>query len=188
MHLSRTMRWIALALAVTACTGVIDSSPGAGGGTGGSGSNTGGGDGPDAAMVAMADASTTTDAPAVACKTQVPANQLSSGNHNAGQDCMNGCHNHGFTLAGTLFTSSAGVTTIAGGTITVTDAGGHTFDVVSQLNGNFYTSTQVTFPVTVVASECPNTLAMSGSIPSGSGGCNRTGCHTTAAQGRIHLP
>lgn len=123
-----------------------------------------------------------------ACRNQVPSNQLSSGHHNAGQDCLNSCHNHGFTLAGTLYTSAAGATAIAGGTITVTDATGKTFDVVSQLDGNFYTSTAVTFPVTVIASECPNIEMMTAPLTSKQGGCNNTACHQPNATGRVHLP
>ena len=143
---------------------------GSGGGLGGSGSGSGSGVGSNG------------------CLNGTTAANVGNGHHNAGTDCMDGCHNHGFTLAGTLYTSSAGTTIIAGGTITIRDAAGHTFDVVSQRNGNFYTSTAVTFPVTVIASECPAAATMTESIASGSGGCNRTGCHTTGGQGRIHLP
>jgi hypothetical protein len=73
----------------------------------------------------------------------------------------------------------------------VKDASGHTFDIVSQANGNFYTSTAVTFPVTVYASECqisPTSQVMMMALQSADKGCNKTGCHTTSAQGRIHLP
>ena len=176
--------WFVLAGIATACKGFVDSPPGTGSGGSGSGNEQ-----PDAAPVNAIDAAVVADAPAAfTCRNQVPLAQLSSGHHNAGLDCMDGCHNHGFTLAGTLYTSSAGTTIIAGGTITISDAAGHTFDVVSQRNGNFYTSTAVTFPVTVIASECPATATMTESIASGSGGCNRTGCHTTGGQGRIHLP
>ncbi|HUJ61980.1 MAG TPA: hypothetical protein VLX92_25920, partial [Kofleriaceae bacterium] len=34
----------------------------------------------------------------------------SSGHHNPGQDCNGSCHDHGFTLAGTLFTTATGST------------------------------------------------------------------------------
>ena len=123
------------------------------------------------------------------CKAKVTS--YGSGHHNAGQDCMNSCHNHGFTLAGTLYSSASGGSTVAGASITVKDATGHTFDMVTQANGNFYTSTGVTFPVTVYASECQisqTSQVMMTALTSSNRGCNQSGCHTTSGQGRIHLP
>ena len=114
-----------------------------------------------------------------------------SGHHNPGQDCMNSCHNHGFTLAGTMFSSSSGGTAVSGATITVKDAAGHTFDMVTMLNGNFYTSAAVTFPVTIVASDCSVSHTpeqMTAALQQADRGCNKSGCHVTSAQGRIHLP
>jgi hypothetical protein len=148
--------------------------------------SSGGGDGsmpsPDAS------AGGGTDAAGFACRNAVPSNQLGSGHHNPGQDCQQGCHNHGFTLSGTMFTSTTSSTPVIGATVTVVDANGQTFDMVTQLNGNFYTSNSVAFPVTVIASSCPSVQQMASTVPAGSGGCNKTGCHTTAAAGRIHLP
>jgi hypothetical protein len=185
MRWGRLTRLFFLAISATAvgCVGDIPPSPGTGSSQPDASTAV-----PDGAGNPTSDAGPT-DAPGFACRDQVPSNQLTSGHHNAGQDCMNGCHNHGFTLAGTLFTSAAGGTAIAGGTITVVDATGKSFDVVSQQNGNFYTSTAVQFPVTLTASECPAVQAMTAGVPSGQGGCNRTGCHTaTGGAGRIHLP
>lgn len=179
------MRGLALALLLAGCT-VGDGTIGGGGG--------GGGDGTDETL---ADAGTASsdgssvggpDAAVFMCRTKVAVDTLSNGHHNAGQDCLQGCHNHGFSLAGTLYTTAGGGTAVRGGTITVVDANGQTFDVVSQLNGNFYTTKPVTFPVKVTASLCPDIKPMSGSIPSGSGGCNKSGCHTAAAAGRVHVP
>jgi hypothetical protein len=124
------------------------------------------------------------------CKNKVTTN-LGNGHHNAGQDCQNSCHNHGFTLSGTLYSSVSGGTVVAGASITVKDAGGNTFDMVSQSDGNFYTTNFVQFPVTVYASECQisqMSQVMTDPVNSGQGGCNKSGCHTTASQGRIHLP
>jgi hypothetical protein len=123
------------------------------------------------------------------CKNKVTS--VGSGHHNAGQDCMNSCHFHGFTLAGTLYSAASGGSAISGASITVKDASGQTFDIVSQADGNFYTSNPVQFPVTVYASECQIQQAgvpMTATISSGGAGCNQGGCHTTSAQGRIHLP
>ena len=104
---------------------------------------------------------------------------------------MNACHNHGFTLAGTLYSSATGGSAVSGASITVKDATGHTFDIVTQANGNFYTSTAVQFPVTVYASECEisqTSEVMTASLQSTDRGCNKVGCHTPSGQGRIHLP
>jgi len=114
-----------------------------------------------------------------------------NGHHNAGQNCMSSCHFHGFTLAGTLYTTSTGSTPISGAVITVKDASGSTFDIVTQTNGNFYTSNSVQFPVTVYASECQisqTSEVMTAAVTSSQGGCNMSGCHTTSAQGHIKLP
>jgi hypothetical protein len=104
---------------------------------------------------------------------------------------MNACHNHGFTLAGTLYSSASGGAAVSGASITVKDAAGHTFDIVSQMNGNFYTSNPVQFPVTVYASECEisqTSQVMTMALQSTDRGCNQSACHTTSGQGRIHLP
>jgi hypothetical protein len=124
------------------------------------------------------------------CKNKVTG--VGSGHHNAGQDCNGACHDHGFTLAGTLYTTPTGSTAISGATITAIDAQGTTVNMVSQTNGNFYTTTPVTFPVTIYASECQisqTAQMMTATVPASSnGGCNSSGCHTTGAQGHIHLP
>src|SRR5450432_320214 len=173
--------WVLLAL--SACTGMVDSSAGvntpdaaAGGGGGGSNRDAGGKSALDAATPLPDGAS------GLLCKNQVLTG-LGSGHHNAGQDCLNGCHNHGFTLAGTIYSGGAALT---GATVTVKDANGTTFDVVSQLDGNFYTTQAVTFPLTVYASSCPSMQPMVATVAAG--GCNKSGCHASNAQGQIHLP
>jgi hypothetical protein len=181
-HLTFMMRMVlALVFAAAACTGTIDStgasgnadSPDAGAGGGGGGG--GGGGNVDAAVANSM----------FPCKNLVTAN-LGNGHHNPGQDCMNGCHNHGFTLSGTLY-NAAGTAAAPGASITVKDASGATFDMVAQQNGNFYTSQAIAFPITVYASQCPASTPMSGSVATGNGGCNKSGCHATGAQGHIHL-
>jgi hypothetical protein len=95
-------------------------------------------------------------------------------------DCMNSCHDHGFTVAGTLWTSSAGTTPDPGAYVTVIDASSNKLNIVVDTNGNFYTSTSVTFPLTVYASECPMVTAMTAQVTAESGsvvGCNQTSCH-----------
>ncbi len=122
------------------------------------------------------------------CKNKVTS--YGSGHHNAGQNCMN-CHSGEFSIAGTLYTSATGGTAIAGASITVKDASGQTFDIVSQADGNFYTTNNVQFPVTLYASECQIQQAgvpMTETVTSSDAGCSKSGCHTTSGQGRIHLP
>jgi hypothetical protein len=179
------MRALCVVLLLAGCTVGVDNT-GSGGGGGGSGS-----DDPmvDAGTSSADGASASSpDAAVFMCRNKVPNNTLSNGHHNAGQDCLQGCHNHGFSLAGTLYNAPSGGAAVPGGTITIVDANGQTFDVVSQANGNFYTTKPVTFPVKVTASLCPDIKPMSSSIPSGSGGCNKSGCHTAAAAGRVHVP
>jgi hypothetical protein len=168
-------------------------------GTVGTGGPPGGGGAPDASQGGADAPSGSIDAPSGSgtgsgsgsgsngCVNQVTT-ALGDGHHNPGQDCMNACHNHGFTLAGTIYTSVNSNTAVTGATVSVTDANGQKIAIVSQLNGNFYTSQAVAFPVTVNASSCPNIQKMSAQVAQGQGGCNRTGCHTGGAQGHIYLP
>jgi hypothetical protein len=110
-----------------------------------------------------------------------------SGQHNAGQDCQ-GCHAPGggaptFYMGGTLYNAVNGTTPVVGATINITDAAGKTVTTISANNGNFWTKTQLTFPIKVNASLCPNTLAMNATV-SGNGACNN--CHNSTF--RVHLP
>ena len=135
--------------------------------------------------VAVVDAAPTPDAVPL-CQPKVAT--VGDGHHNAGQDCQGGCHDHGFQLSGTLYTTAAGTAPMVGATVTITDKNGKNVDAISQANGNFYTTEILVFPVTVKASECPDHVAMSGAIVAKSG-CNSTGCHTpNVGQGVIHLP
>jgi hypothetical protein len=97
---------------------------------------------------------------------------------------MNSCHNHGFTLAGTVFTAINNNTAAVGATVRIMDANSNVTDIVTRQNGNFFISTAVAFPVTVLATSCPTVQHMTGTVTAG--GCNKTGCHT--ANNQIHLP
>jgi hypothetical protein len=182
--MTRFVRWVCIGTlaGVVGCTvGEVpplngsDDDSGEGGGTGGGGGTTGGGssDGSNCAS---------------------PVASVGTGNHNPGQDCMNSCHDHGFTVAGTLFTSGTGTTPISGATITIVDSQNTTVTITSQQNGNFYTTTAVVFPITVQSvSECPNSQPMSSPVMPESGstttvGCNQSSCHQPGQQGYIHLP
>ena len=125
-------------------------------------------------------ATATGDGATFACRNKITA--VGDGHHNPGQDCMGACHNHGFTLAGTIYSGGA---TLSGASITIKDATNNTFDMVSQANGNFYTINALVYPITIVASLCPNVATMSAPMTV-KAGCNS--CHGGGAQPRIHLP
>ena len=113
---------------------------------------------------------------------------VGDGHHNAGPDCQGGCHDHGFTVSGTLYTSPAGIAPMVGATITLVDANNKSVDAVTQKNGNFYTTELLVFPVMTRASLCPDHVDMNAKIAAKSG-CNAVGCHTAnVGQGPIHLP
>ncbi|MBV8756234.1 MAG: hypothetical protein JO257_03095 [Deltaproteobacteria bacterium] len=154
------------------------------GGGGGPDASSGGGDGPTGSIDAPAGSGSGSGSNG--CLNQ--SANLPDGHHNPGQDCMNGCHNHGFTLSGTIYTSVNSNTAVVGATVVATDANNQVIKMVTATNGNFYTTSPVTFPVTVLATECPNITPMSAQLTSGQGGCNKVGCHTAGAQGHIHLP
>jgi hypothetical protein len=126
---------------------------------------------------------------AVVCDTLQSTAGLSapSGHHNAGQECQ-GCHAPGggaptFYVGGTLYNAATGGTAVAGATINVTDAAGKSVKIISADNGNFWTSTTLTFPIKVDASLCPSTLAMTATV-AGNGACNN--CHNSTL--RVHVP
>ena len=137
--------------------------------------------GPDAPAGAGADAS------ASACRD--PVNTQADGHHNPGQTCMS-CHGPNgpgpvFSIGGTLYATANGGAPTVGATITVLDANGQIFDLVSAKNGNFWTGLPIKFPVTISASSCPTIRAMGS--PAATGDCNS--CHTAGgAPGTIHLP
>lgn len=158
--------------------------PGGGGGGGGGNGDGGPSDGRGSGPVWI-------DAPpgqGPAADCRQPTTTYGPGEHNTGRNCMDGCHNHGFTLAGTLYTGVLNNTGYAGATITVKDSANRTIDVVVQANGNFYTSAAISFPAIVMASACPQGTKMNSQIANGA--CNTAACHAQVggAQGQIHLP
>jgi hypothetical protein len=120
---------------------------------------------------------------ALACKQ--PNIIHGDGKHNPGMDCMSGCHNHGFSIAGTLYESD-GVTPAANATITIVDAANNSQDIVTSTNGNFFSFIPALPPVTVTGSLCPSTQVMVAKPTTGA--CNSGGCHEPGGvQGTIHL-
>lgn len=106
---------------------------------------------------------------------------IPDGHHFPGQDCMGSCHDHGFTLGGTLLKQDKSV--YPGGIITVIDANQKTVHITAGNNGNFYTSEPLVFPLTTYASACPDVAPMISTVKEGEGGCAKGGCHTGTAGG-----
>ena len=178
------MRYVVLAVALlTGCVGEITEAGGSSNGNTAPDAGTGGGGGGGGGTP---DAPVGTPPPVFACRNAVA--NVGSGKHHPGEDCQGACHNHGFTLGGTLFAAANSTTPLAGATITVVDAAGKSIDVVSQRNGNFYTSQAVMFPVTVTASLCPSVAPMVTKVTATMDGCGKAGCHVAGATGVVHLP
>lgn len=166
-------------LALSACVGGVE------GGGNGSGSGSGSGKSPDAAIDApklMWIDAANGSGNNLPCKNATTPN--GDGHHYAGMDCMNGCHNHSFTLAGTLFTTETGNQPIAGATITIVDSNNQTIDIVTAQNGNFYTRQAIAFPVLTFASQCPSAVKMTAAVAMSGRGCNS--CHVIGLS-QIHL-
>jgi len=153
--------------------------------------------GPDATAGATGPATPTTtsavfaNAPAFAAGTGV------SGHHNAGQDCNQGCHNHGFTIAGTLYDSTGAA--IGGAEVRLVDSTGQVISVYTATGasqGNFYSKKSFVGPADIGVRSATGTQTMITAIqstaqaPASTGGaCNACHCAgggcTIAA---IHLP
>ncbi len=123
-----------------------------------------------------------------ACASCEPAvSSVGSGRHNAGKVCFD-CHGKSaiaFGIAGTLYDAAAGNAPVEGATIVVLDARGREYKLVTQGNGNFYTTdTSMSFPVQVKASKCPDEQLMSDNVAASGASCNA--CHSAGS--RIHLP
>jgi hypothetical protein len=170
----------ALALVVACDVGAVPLEVSGGGGPDG-----GAGGGPDPAGGGTDDPDGGTAVPA-ACDEPVATNE--SGNHNAGQPCLD-CHGGGgdaptFRVGGTIYSALAGGTPVVGATVRMTDGNGAEHVAISARNGNFWLTEQVALPLAVQASSCPATLHMV--APSSVGNCNAGGCHD--GDFRIHLP
>ena len=128
------VRAVLIAIALAGCLSVGDP-PGMGSNNNPDGG--GGGGNVDAPKLMWVDAAPGTPNNLPCKNTVSPAPQL--GHHNTGQSCMQSCHNHGFTVAGTLYTNDTGNTGFAGATISLTQNNGQTMDLVVNSDGNFYT-------------------------------------------------
>ena len=125
-----------------------------------------------------------------------PHQHTVGGTSNPGQNCLQAnCHNMavpgtgatGFTFAGTLYTTAGGGTAAGGATVQV-KFGGQTVMATTDSDGNFYSSSPVTFPANTDVTSCPTVHAMTGQLQTGNGACASTGCHTAGGgQGPIGL-
>ncbi len=121
------------------------------------------------------------------CEPQV--NQVTSGHHNPGTDCLT-CHNGQeagapiFTFGGTAYKRD-GITPLSGATIIVIDAEGLRVKVPTMQNGNFYSATPMVPPYVTGLSQCPSTATMIENFRDGD--CNS--CHRdTGSPGRVRFP
>jgi hypothetical protein len=113
------------------------------------------------------------------------ASQVGPDSHNAGQNCMGGCHNHGFTFAGTLVDAAGNG--VAGAEVRLLDTSGVAVSVYTGPNGNFHSSATFTAPAHVGARDATNKALMVTALAASNGGCN--GCHATGGTvAPIHLP
>ena len=112
--------------------------------------------------------------------------QTASSTHNAGKNCMGGCHNHGFTFAGTVVDAAGNG--VAGAEVRLLDANGKAILVHTGTNGNFRSSTSWAAPAHVGARTAANKVVMVTPLSTAAnGGCN--GCHATGGTvARIHVP
>ncbi len=104
---------------------------------------------------------------------------------NAGKACLS-CHASGqspaITLGGTVYSSATGGSAVSGATVVIRQANNTVLNLVTGNTGNFYTTSTISYPVTISVSKCPDTATMPGTATSGD--CNS--CHTSSM--RIHLP
>jgi hypothetical protein len=103
--------------------------------------------------------------------------------HHAGENCMNGCHNHGFTWAGTLTNGAGGG--VAGAEVRLLDANGTAILVNTDSLGNFHSSTAFTGASHVGARTATKTVIMTATITSGACNACHVGGGTTTP---IHVP
>lgn len=142
-----------------------------------------------------ADASPFADADPFAPDANVPgcAPQVAppgDGYHFPGEDCI-ACHRQAggappFTMGGTAYTDVEGSQPLPGATIVVDDAQGNRFTMVSESNGNFYSTDPISFPVLTYVSVCPDVVPMVTDVPQASASCNSASCHNSGF--RVHLP
>lgn len=105
-----------------------------------------------------------------------------------GSDCLS-CHSGGgeaprFTAAGTVFSGGSSTAGVGGAQVTLQPASGAAVVVTTRASGNFYTSSPLTFPVTVTVTAGGQTNQMGAGATSGA--CNH--CHAPGGvSARVHV-
>lgn len=117
-----------------------------------------------------------------------PVAPTGDGHHRPGDDCLS-CHRQGgdatpYTFAGTLYADGGGAAPAAGVTLHLKDAAGLDVTVVTEANGNFWSTEVVAFPMVAFVARCPDVAPMVTPLGATDLGCNRAGCHTSGF--RIH--
>ncbi|MCX5741107.1 MAG: carboxypeptidase-like regulatory domain-containing protein [Proteobacteria bacterium] len=118
-----------------------------------------------------------------ACKDPVTAG-LPNGNHNAGMDCQGPCHDHGYTVSGTVYKDASGTEPAVGATVTIRDGDLKIINMITASNGNFYTKEKFTFPFRTWVSSCPDVELMPDFVDTNTNlgaSCNQGICHNNAA-------
>ena len=111
------------------------------------------------------------------CEPQIQT--VGTGYHNPGTACLD-CHQGQqagapfFTIGGTVYKDAAGTLPVKGATVLVIDAENRVVKLPTMLNGNFYTSAQLTPPYITVVSRCPDNVPMISNFSDGD--CNS--CHS----------
>ncbi len=145
--------------------------------------------------VSAHDASPFADADPLAPDADIPGctplgDAPSDGYHFPGEDCI-ACHRQAggappFTIGGTLYTDEQGSAPVAGATIVVDDSTGNRLEMITEVNGNFYSIDPISFPVRTYVAVCPDVVPMITDVPLASASCNTASCHSAGF--RVHLP
>lgn len=112
-----------------------------------------------------------------------PVAPAGDGHHRAGDDCL-ACHRQGgdatpFALGGTLYADSGGTAPAAGVTLHLMNAAGLDVTVITEANGNFWSTEAIGFPAVAFVARCPDVEPMVTPLGERDVGCNRAGCHTS---------
>lgn len=125
--------------------------------------------------------------PATDVFTGAPAfvSKVAGDSHNAGKNCMSGCHDHGFTFAGTV-TNGAGLG-VAGAEVRLVDANNKAISVYTGRTGNFHSSTSFAAPAKIGVRNAASKNIMLTALSAANGGC--ASCHVNGGTTTpIHLP
>jgi hypothetical protein len=112
-----------------------------------------------------------------------PVPPTGDGHHRAGDDCLS-CHRQGgdatpYTFAGTLYADSGGTAAAPGVTLHLLNGDGALVTVITEGNGNFWSTEAIAMPAVAFVARCPEPEPMVTPLGERDLGCNRAGCHTS---------